>query len=457
MPDQNAERNGDGPRAPVPPCRLTASEASVMIRAGRLSVEQLARSCLERITQRDGEVRGWAFIDPDLILDRARELDKTSDKGPLHGIPIGIKDVIDTDDMPTRHNSPSYYHHHPALDAACVMILRAAGALIFGKTETVEFAAAGRQPLTRNPKNLDHTPGGSSSGSAATVADFQVPLSLGTQTGGSTIRAASFCGIYAMKPTWNVVSREGVKVQSLTLDTVGWYARSVNDLALLCDVYAIHDDDPAKPFELSRARIAVCETPVWEHADRSTHNALEAGSEALRAAGVETVPLILPPPFEELSEAQVIIQSSEGRAAFLSEYRVNYSGLHPILRERVENRENITRAALRRAYDVAAQCRMIFEEICTDFDAILTPSATGEAPAGFQSTGWDIFNRIWSLLHVPCINLPGFRGVNDLPVGLTLTGPRFSDRHLLTVANDVSRCFAARQASVARSVSTCDT
>jgi Asp-tRNA(Asn)/Glu-tRNA(Gln) amidotransferase A subunit family amidase len=322
------------------------------------------------------------------------------------------------------------------------MTLRAAGALIFGKTETVEFAAAGRQPVTRNPHNLAHTPGGSSSGSAATVADCQVPLSLGTQTGGSTIRAASFCGVYALKPTWGTVSREGVKVQSLTLDTVGWYARSVADLNMLCDVYAIDDDEPAEPFSLTGSKIAICQSPVWEHAAPETRDALAKAVMLLKRAGVETIELKLPTHFSELPDEQVIIQNSEGRVAFLSEYRVHHAGLHPELRSRVENQDGLTWSALRRAYDHVSQCRVEFEEICAGFDAVLTPSAPGIAPAGFKTTGWDIFNRTWSMLHAPCVNIPGFGGPNGLPVGLTLTGPRFSDRKLLRIAGEVSACLA---------------
>jgi Asp-tRNA(Asn)/Glu-tRNA(Gln) amidotransferase A subunit family amidase len=246
-----------------------------------------------------------------------------------------------------------------------------------------------------------------------------------------------------MKPTWNVVSREGVKMQSLTLDTVGWYARSVADLALICDAYDIFDDLPRKPYSLSELKIAVCESSVWQFAEPATKNALSDGAKLLKAAGATTTALKLPNLFDELAEAQVIIQNSEGRAAFLSEYRVNYDGLHPILRARVENQDGLTRHALRRAYDIAAKCRVIFEELCADFDAILTPSAPGEAPLGFASTGSDIFNRTWSMLHAPCVNVPGFHGPNDLPVGLTLTGPRFSDRHLLNVAEEVGRCFAS--------------
>jgi Asp-tRNA(Asn)/Glu-tRNA(Gln) amidotransferase A subunit family amidase len=191
---------------------FSAGRIAGMVRAGEASVEGVARACLDRVATRDAAVKAWSFIDPAAVLRTARELDKWPHKGPLHGVPIGVKDMIDTVDMPTQHNSPIYAGHRPGQDAGAVATLRAAGALIFGKTDTTEFAAAGRFAATRNPFDLERTPGGSSSGSAAAVADLQVPLALGTQTGGSTIRPASFCGIFALKPSWGVVSREGVKV-----------------------------------------------------------------------------------------------------------------------------------------------------------------------------------------------------------------------------------------------------
>jgi Asp-tRNA(Asn)/Glu-tRNA(Gln) amidotransferase A subunit family amidase len=414
--------------------RLSASEAAELIRAGHRSVEDLARSCLERIAGRDAEIRAWAYLDPDRVMAEARELDKTPVKGPLHGIPIGVKDMIDTKDMPTQHNSPIYRGHRPGVDAACITTLRAAGALIFGKTDTVEFASGGRKALTRNPYDRSRTPGGSSSGSAAAVADFHVPLALGTQTGGSTIRPASFCGVFAMKPTWGVVNREGLKVYSVTLDTLGWFGRSVADLALLCDAFGIEDDAPAKPFALSTARIALCRSPAWEEAEPATREALARAASQLRAAGASVVELDLPRSFDRLGEVQTIVMHGEGRAAFWSEYRAHFELLHDDFRAKVENRDGITRAMLRGAYDAAAQCRIEFDAIAAEFDAILTPSAVGEAPVGLASTGAATFNRIWTLLHVPCVNIPGATGPNGLPVGVTLTGPRFTDRRLLVVA-----------------------
>jgi Asp-tRNA(Asn)/Glu-tRNA(Gln) amidotransferase A subunit family amidase len=190
-------------------CRLTAAALSARLRDGEITSELLARACLGRIAAREADVRAWSYVDPDAVIRQARELDKLSSCGKLHGIPIGVKDIYNTADMPTQHNSPIYTGHRPNADAATVGTLRAAGALILGKTDTMEFASTGRLAATRNPHNLARTPGGSSSGSAAAVGDFHVPLALGTQTGGSLIRPASFCGVYAMKPTWNAVSAEG--------------------------------------------------------------------------------------------------------------------------------------------------------------------------------------------------------------------------------------------------------
>ena len=200
------------------------------------------RSCLARIAARDADVKAWLWLEPDHAIRRARELDKLPAKGPLHGLPFGVKDIIDTADYPTTQNSPIYDGMRVGRDAACVAMVRGAGALILGKTDTVEFASGGRKALTRNPYNFAHTPGGSSSGSGAAVGDFQVPLAFGTQTGGSHIRPASFNGIYGMKPTWNLLSREGVRMSSITLDTVGWYGASVDDLILVGTAYRLAED-----------------------------------------------------------------------------------------------------------------------------------------------------------------------------------------------------------------------
>ncbi|MDR3511525.1 MAG: amidase [Caulobacteraceae bacterium] len=421
---------------------LTAAEAVTRIRSGELSAERLARACLDRLAARDGEVRAWTFVDPDLVLAQARELDRAGPGGPLHGLPVGIKDVIQTEDMPTRHNSPLYRTARPTIDAACVSLLRSAGAVIFGKTDTVEFAASGRRALTRNPRDLERTPGGSSSGSAAAVADFHVPVTLGTQTGGSVIRPASFCGVWAIKPTWGVVSREGAKFNAVTLDTIGWFARSAADLGLIYDAY---DPEPgaAGPLALNGARVAVCRTPVWDRAAPETRQALEAGAEALRRAGAEVVELDLPPEFDALAEMQLLIMRAEARIAFLADDRAHPGELEASLKAQVDNAFGYDRAGLLRAYDTAARCRPAFDALAGGFDAILAPSAVGEAPEGLGDVGDLVFNGLWTLLHVPTVNVPAFKGPNGLPVGLTVTGPRFSDRKVIAAAEAFGRAFEA--------------
>ena len=417
---------------------LSATQLLPRLLSGGLSVETLARSCLERITARDPEVHAWAYLDHELVIAQARMLDHCGVKGPLHGLPIGIKDVILTRDMPTQYNSPIYEGFHPNVDAACVTVLRNAGALIFGKTATVEFAATGRKATTCNPHDLARTPGGSSSGSGAAVADGHVPLALGTQTGGSIIRPASYCGVYALKPTWNLVSREGAKAFSASLDTVGWFGRSAADLALL---YGVFDRAEAPVFTVENSRIGLCRSPVWNKADAATRSALEAAAEILRRAGAHVIDLELPAPFENLADLQCLIMRYEASSAFLPEYRTNPNELHTSIREQVENIDGYTRSQLCTAYDVAAQCRATFDKIASGYDAVLTPSTVGEAPLGLASTGDFIFNCIWTLLHVPCVNVPGFSAVNGMPVGLTVTGPRFSDRRMVSVAAAFGELF----------------
>jgi Asp-tRNA(Asn)/Glu-tRNA(Gln) amidotransferase A subunit family amidase len=421
---------------PIQPLNArSAVELAQAIRSGEVDPETLARDCLERIAAREPLLKAWAYVDPAGVLRQARELSKLPIRGPLHGIPIGIKDVFDTWDMPTDHNSPIYNGQTPSADAPCVETLRAAGALIIGKTETTEFAAGGRNPPTRNPHDSSRTSGGSSAGSAAAVGDHQLPLALGTQTGGSLIRPASFCGAFALKPTWGTVSREGVKLYSLTLDTVGWYGRNIADLDLLATVYGLAEaTSPAPP--ITKLRVAVCRSPEWEATEPPMRDALERATRALARAGTAVSILELPEAFLGLSAAHKIIMYREGQAAFLNLYRNRLERLHDDFRHRVENRDGFSDQDLVAAHDLSARCRATFDTIARDYDAILTPSAPGEAPAG-TTPGDAALNRIWTLLHVPCVNLPLWRSEAGLPLGLTLTGPRYSDRGLLGVAQTI--------------------
>jgi Asp-tRNA(Asn)/Glu-tRNA(Gln) amidotransferase A subunit family amidase len=422
-------------------CRLTAAEASIRLQSGDITAENLARACLARIAAREADVLAWSYIDPDTVIRQARELDKLPSRGPLHGIPVGVKDIFNTADMPTQHNSPIYTGHRPNIDAATVATLRAAGALILGKTDTTEFAGTGRLAATRNPHDFSRTPGGSSSGSAAAVADFHVPLALGTQTGGSLIRPGSYCGVYAMKPTWNAVSAEGIKLGSTTLDTPGWYGRSVDDLALVADVFALEDDTPANFTTIADARIAI--HPTAHKVEDASRDALEMTARHLEAAGAQVKTLDLAEIVDQMQGAWDIIAQSEGRAAFLNLERSYPHLLHKEFANRVNNVAGYTRAQLVNAYDTAARCRVWFDQIAGVFDAVLTLSAPGEAPRA-RTQGDNTLNRDWTLLHVPCINIPVGLGPNRMPIGLTLTGPRYSDRRLLAVAAALADALADR-------------
>ena len=412
---------------------MSASAAARAIREGRLTSEALTRACLERIAARDPVVKAWSYVDPAHALRQARELDKRPSLGPLHGVPVGIKDMIDTRDMPTQHNSPIYAGHRPGQDAAFVETLRAGGAVILGKTDTTEFAAAGRPAATRNPHDPTRSAGGSSSGSAAAVADDQVPLAFGTQTGGSTIRPASFCGVPAMKPSWGAISREGLKVYSVTLDTLGIYGRDIADFDLVLDIFDVHDDAALRPVAAAGSRVAVCRSPDWASASPEVAAAIDLAADRLRAAGVVVETLELPDSFARLGDMQRIVMYAEGRAAFLNLARAHGPMLHDDFHSRVENRDGITRRQLLDAYDQAASCRRAFDTLAGQFDAVLTPSAPGEAPVG-KSPGNAVFNRMWTLLHVPCVNLPCTEGQAGMPIGVTLTSARFTDRQLLRVA-----------------------
>jgi Asp-tRNA(Asn)/Glu-tRNA(Gln) amidotransferase A subunit family amidase len=420
---------------PASVCSITATEAARRIRAGDLTAEALADACLARTAERDPLVRAWAYLDPPAVLKAARVLDSALDTagplGPLHGVPVGVKDVILTRDMPTGYNTTLPRHMAPREDAACVAVLRAAGALIFGKTDTVEFATLARPAMTCNPHDLSRTPGASSSGSGAAVADFHVPLALGTQTGGSLIRPASFCGIFGFKPSWGLVSTEGMKLFCPSLDTIGWYGRSAQDLGLLLDVFDRRADQASCGQSL---RLAVCHPPMWDQAGVHTRAALDQAAEAFRGAGASITQLELPAAFAGLHAAHRLIMFAEGGTSFLSEYVQHGDALHPSLRRLVQDLPTLDRAALRAAYDLAAECRRMFDELAAPYGAVLTPSTPGEAPPSVQGTGDYIFNALWTLLHVPCLNLPGYTTLDGLPVGVTLTGPRFSDRRVLGAA-----------------------
>ncbi|TGJ82042.1 hypothetical protein E0Z10_g6716 [Xylaria hypoxylon] len=423
------------------PYRLTATQALSNIKDGSLTVEQYARSLLSRIRERDPTVQAWEHFDSERVIKEAKRLDGIPLQERVHA--GAHKNTCSSQgDMPTQYNSPIYHGEAPKLDAASIIILRQAGALLLGKTTTTEFASTQGEPKTRNPHDPTRTPGGSSSGTAAAVGDFQAPIGLGSQTSGSTMRPGSFNGIYALKPTWSAISREGQKFYSPTLDTIGFFARSVMDLELMADLFGLEDDDaPGDDFTVQGAKFAFAKTVVWPEAGPGTKSAFETAAQLLRSHGAEVEEIDLPSEFDQVPEWQRILLHSEGRATFLPEHRLAKEKLASFLVGHVENVNGISRAAQLEAYDGIAVLRPKIDSIAKKYAAIITPSAVDEAPVGTESTGNPAFNCMWTALHTPVVNIPGFGGANDMPIGLSLVAPRYQDRRLLAVSKAVGVIF----------------
>jgi amidase len=420
------------------PNELTAAEAARRIARGELTSEALVAACLERIAAREGEVHAWAHLDANRALEQARARDREPPRSRLHGVPFGIKDVIDTADMPTEYNSPIYRGHRPAWDAACVALLRQAGCVILGKTVTTEFAN-NHPSQTRNPHNLAHTPGGSSSGSAASVADHMTPLALGTQTGGSTIRPAAYCGVVGYKPSFNTINRAGLKFVAESLDTIGILARSAEDAALGLHVLsgrAVPDLSQRSTERGTEApRVGVCRTSRWNDADAATHAAIERAASRLAAVGARVVDFELPAGSAQLFDDQEKIMTYESARALAWEYLNHPGEISTSLRPRLEAGRQLPREAYDAARMLARECRRALADAMRDYDFLLTPSAPGEAPHGFTTTGSSLFNRVWTLFGVPCVTLPCENGPRGLPLGVQLVGSFDADVELLAWAH----------------------
>ncbi len=430
--------------------RLTASEAAAQIAGGKITSEALVQACLHRIIEREDAVGAWIFLDPDMALAAARARDAEASRGPLHGIPIAVKDIIDTADMPTELGSKIYAGRRPARDATCVARLRDAGALVLGKTVTTEFATF-TPGKTRNPHNPAHTPGGSSSGTAAAVADFMVPAGFGTQTSGSVIRPASFCGVCGFKPSHSMVPLGGVLVLVPAFDCVGYMARSFDDLALIHGVLG-GDGDPAPladgPDGPGRPpRIGLCRSHLWDQAEPAGVAAFEEAAQQLTALGAETAEIDLPAGFAPLEEVHGVIMSVALSRSLKSEYDNHRDKISERLRTRIEQGLACPPDRFIRAVEAAARCRSEIETVFGDFDALLTPAARGEAPAGLSATGHPTFNMVWTLLQLPCATVPGLHGPSRLPVGVQLVGRRGDDRRLLSAAKWLHRRLTASEAA----------
>jgi len=412
---------------------LTATGAGRLIRSGKLRSADLTEALLARITEREPAVRAFTHFD----ADYARKSAASAPPGPLHGLPVGIKDVLDTADMPSEYGSPIWQGWRPKADAAAVAWARGAGAVFYGKTVTTEFATRKPGP-TANPANMAHTPGGSSSGSAAGVAAGFFPFAYGTQTAGSVIRPAAFCGVVGYKPTFGLISRIGMKVMSDSLDTVGVIARSVADCALLAGAVSGRDlGDPEKRADRA-PRVGVCRSPTWDLAGPETPPLLDRMAELLGRAGATVAPRALPPPFDALVQAHPVVMNGESARALGWELANARDGISEGLRERLDWGLSRSEAERDEAAAVFARTRAAFPAAMEGLDILLTPSAPGEAPKGLEWTGDPAFNFIWTSLGVPCVTVPAGAGPNGLPLGIQVVGRAGEDRAVLAWAQWVA-------------------
>lgn len=428
---------------------LGAAEAAAALSGGRINSEELVSACVTRIKADEGRVQAWAFFDPEYALQQAREADQRRREGkplgPLHGLPVGIKDIIDTKDMPTADGTVLHAGRTPFEDAALVAKLRAAGAVIMGKTVTTELATYS-PGKTRNPHNPEHTPGGSSSGSAAAVAAHMVPLAIGTQTNGSVIRPAAYCGVIGFKPSFGLISRHGILKQSRPLDQVGVIARSVEDAALLAEqLIGFDDNDPdtrplARPLLRETAMqeppvpptLAFVKTAMWKMVDAQCE---EAFAELVAHLGERVEEFKLPAAYKDAWKWHQTIMEADLAKNYEADYQEGRDKLSEALRGQIERGRRVRAVDYNKALDKVPALNSGLNELFElRYEAILTPAATGTAPRGLESVGSPAFCTLWTLCGLPAITLPLMQGADGLPLGVQLVGPRGGDARLLRTA-----------------------
>lgn len=433
----------------LPPHGLSATEAAQKIREGWLTSVELVTSCIERIEQTDGQLKAWAHVDKEYALAQAKELDENRMRGrtmgSLHGLPVGLKDIIDTKALPTERGTVVFKDRQPDADATIVHRLREEGAVILGKTVTTELAFMHAADTT-NPHNVEHTPGGSSSGSAAAVAGFHVPLAIGTQTNGSVIRPASFCGVYGFKPSRGIVSRTGLLQTSNSLDQVGVFGRTLEDVALLSDAIGCHDPQDEKsytrhrPHMLEGAKQEVGIEPefAWfdlPFSDRLSQDSKDGFEEVISALGERVTRIEAPENFTGLVDTQRIIHEYEICMHQADVFDNHWDHISDTLKPIIERGRKISKGEYEYALDVMGQTESFLGEFFLDYDAIITPSSTGEAPFLSEGTGDPVFCTLWTLAGIPCVNLPMMVGSNGLPIGVQLVAGYEEDDRLMRTAN----------------------
>jgi Asp-tRNA(Asn)/Glu-tRNA(Gln) amidotransferase A subunit family amidase len=414
--------------------QLGALEAARAIEAGTLTSEALVGACLARIEERNADVLAFTAFDRELALRHARAADAATG-GVLRGIPFAVKDVIETVDYPTAYGSPIYAGHRPRLDAGCVAQAREQGGVVLGKVATSEFATQ-TPSTTRNPLNLGHTPGGSSSGSAAAVADFMVPVAYGTQTTGSIVRPASYCGVVGYKPTFGFIGAAGLKLLSPMQDTIGLLTRNVADAAFFA--FGLHGAKLVAQDDV-RPRLAVCQSRQWEHARPEMARAVEQLAADAQRQGATVKRVTLPAEIEELVEMQVRLFAFEARQSLAHERQHDAAQFSERLKQRLAGGIGITPADYLAMRQRAAQARVTIQALFQDVDALLYPPAEGEADAGLADSGSPRFGALWSLLHLPCVSFPVTRGPQGLPLGVQAIGAYGDDQRLLSAAAFLSR------------------
>ena len=410
---------------------LSALELARRIEAGALSPRAVVELCAEAVATHESEIGAFAALE----LDAARRRVEQQQLAllPLRGLPVGIKDIFDTADLPTAYGSAIYAGHRPKADAAMVMLIRRAGGLVLGKTVTTEFASL--EPAgTRNPRNPAHTPGGSSSGSAAAVAAGMLPLALGSQTGGSVIRPAAFCGVAGFKPSYRLLPTVGMKCFSWSLDTVGLFGASVPDVAFAAATMSGRDlRVDGRPPQAAPV-VALVRTPFWQDASAAMQKAVERAARAAERSGARVKDMELPPIFADAVRAHRIVQGYEAIRALAFEYDFHRDRMGPLLRAQLDDAATIDANTYDNARRITRRARRALIDLLPDGEVMLTPSAPGAAPKGLGSTGEPTFNRLWTLLGTPCVNVPGLSDADGLPLGVQVVARFGRDRFALSAA-----------------------